>query len=78
MSSVSFASQRQLGLENATGDKGVIAGPVQAAIQGAALAYRLQKNPQKRKKINLVVKLGGPCRFGGCWRGFSGKGQSKH
>lgn len=66
MSIVPFASQRQLGLENATWDKGVIYGPVKASSQGAALAYKLQKNPKKKKKINL----GGPCRLGGCWRCF--------
>lgn len=35
-----------------------------AAIQGAALVYRPQKDPKKGRKINLVVTLGGPCRLG--------------
>lgn len=70
MSIVPFASQRQSGMGNATRDKGIIYGPVEASIQGAALAYRLQKNPKKGKKINVVLTLGGPCRLGGCWRCF--------
>lgn len=78
MSIVPFTSQRQSGMGNATRDKGIIYGPVEASIQGAALAYRLQKNPKKREEKKCGADAGWSLQVGRLLEMFPAKGQSKH